>query len=118
MIARNHDTILNKSWAGPMGKAVVAESRRTRLMMERSPHFIYSGGGAFEVLRLKIYASPWTPKPAGPRGAREDLGKTWAFGGKRTASHAEWGRISTLLVTHGPPLGLNDRPSGKTTGAH
>ena len=114
VIAGNHDTILDKSWAGSMGKAVVAESRRTRLMMERSPHFIYSEGGAFEVLGLKIYASPWTPKPAGGHG------KTWAFGGKRTAAHAEWGKIPTdtqLLVTHGPPLGLNDRPSGETTSA-
>merc|ERR1711924_138166 len=45
---------------------------------------------------------------------------TWAFGGKRAAAHAEWSKIpidTQLLVTHGPPSGMCDTPSGATTSA-
>lgn len=73
------------------------------------PNWTYLQDEYTEVLGLKIYGSPWSPRFF-----------DWAFNQSRGAeAKARWARIPNdidIMVVHGPPFGYGDRTRGLHVG--
>lgn len=111
-IPGNHDTALDKRWfhdpsdhpwkdARPPvdARAILssAAGEGVHLLVEEGRYDFVLGNGA----RLRLFASPWTPKYG-----------SWAFQYERGEGHEFGiGRGVDVAVTHGPPRGILDRTS-------
>lgn len=111
VIAGNHEITFDKSLAGVPRWGVLWERTLNQLQKGASTikdllsNCTYLEDSETTVYGLRVYGSPWQPAFRG-----------WAFNLQRGSAILEkWNLIpagTDVLVTHGPPVGIQDRISG------
>lgn len=110
------DPIVQKFY-GTLGKVkdILSRDPSVRFLEEGTHEFPLTNGA-----RLKVYASPWTPR----RAEESTLGSHeagWAFQYEHSPAsgsghHFEIQERTDVVITHGPPLGLLDHVGGRRVG--